>query len=228
MARTRTLTEMIADVRQRTNLENSEFVTDPEITEYLNQELAELWARIAQGSGAPHYRSAYPISATTDQTLYPLPDDFWQVQGVEATIDGVTYRMRSFGPAEHARLVSSTARWPWYDGTKYRIQAENIEFQPVTQAFNAVLYYTPSQPRLVDGGDTFDGYNGYEMAAIYGACATVQAKEDTDPNFYLGQRERIYRLIDSLAAQRDAAEPERVQDVTLGWSDGLFVDGWVP
>jgi hypothetical protein len=219
---------MIADVRQRTNLETSTFVTDAEITEYLNQELAELWAHIAQGSGAPHYRAAFPIAVTTNANLYPLPDDFWQAQEVSATVDGVTYRVRSFGPGERAWLTNSQARFPWLSTTRYRIQADNIEFQPVTQAFSAVLYYTPSQPRLVNGGDTFDGYNGYEMAAIYGACATVQAKEDTDPNFHIGQRERIYRLIDSLAAQRDANEPERVQDVTIGTGDVSYGDGWIP
>lgn len=227
MSRTRTLTQMIADVRQRTNLETSTFVTDAEITEYLNQELAELWARIAQGSGAPHYRAAYPYSVTTSQTLYPLPADFWRVQGVEATISGTTYRMRAFGPAERAALVNSAAsQYPWFDTTKYRIQADNIEFQPVTQAFSATLFYTPSQPRLVNVGDTFDGYNGYEMAAIYGACATCQAKEDTDTSFYIGQRERIYQLIESLSGQRDANEPERVQDV-MSCGD-VFGEGWIP
>lgn len=228
MARTRTLTEMIADVRVRTNLETSTFVTDAEITEYLNQELAELWARIAQGSGAPHYRSAYSIAVAVGQTLYPLPADYWQCQGVEATIDGSTYRLRSFAPAERAALASSLTRYPWFDATKYRIQAENIEFQPVNQAFDAVLYYTPSQPRLINGGDTFDGYNGYEMAAIYGACATCQAKEETDPTFYLAQRSRIYDLIESLAAQRDASEPERVQDVMIGCGDIFYGNGWIP
>jgi hypothetical protein len=217
---------MIADVRQRTNLETSTFVTDAEITEYLNQELAELWARIAQGSGAPHYRAAYPYSVTTTQSLYPLPADFWQAQGVEATVDGSTYRLRAFGPSEHGWLKSSDTRFPWLSTIRYRVQAENIEFLPVSQAFSATLYYTPSQPRLVNGGDTFDGYNGYEMAAIYGACATCQAKEETDPSFHLGQRERIYRMIDSLAAQRDAAEPERVQDV-MGCGDASFGDGWL-
>lgn len=219
---------MISDVRQRTNLETSTFVTDTEITEYLNQELAELWARIAQGSGAPHYRSSQSISVVVGTTSYPLAADFWRAQGVEATINGTTYRLRAFAPAERAALSNSNSSvYPWYDDTKYRIQAGNIEFQPVTQAFSATLFYTPSQTRLVNGTDTFDGYNGYEMAAIYGACATCQAKEETDPSFYLAQRERIYALIESLSGQRDASEPEHVQDVVSS-AEGLLDAWWMP
>lgn len=222
MSRTRTLAQMISDVRSRTNMEASTFVSDAEITEFLNVELAELWARIAQGSGAPHYRAAFAIAVIATQTLYPLPADFWQAQGVEATIDGVPYAIRSFMPKERAGLTSNN-RYPCQATLRYRIQAGNIEFQPVSSAFPATLFYTPSQPRLVNAGDTFDGYNGYEAAAIYGACATVQAKEETDPSFYAGQRDRIYRLIDSLASQRDASEPERVQDVIGGvYGDELW------
>lgn len=225
MSRSRSLGDMIQDVRQRTNMETSTFVTDAEITEYLNVELAELWARIAQGSGAPHYRAAFPYAVVATQNLYPLPGDFWQAQGVEAVIGGVPYSIRSFMPVERAGLTSRD-RYPCQATLRYRIQADNIEFQPVTTAFAATLFYTPSQPRLVNAGDTFDGYNGYEAAAIYGACATVQEKEDTDASFYSGQRERIYGLIDSLAAQRDASEPERVQDVIGGSVDELFGPRW--
>lgn len=227
MARARQLTDLIADVRNRTNMETSTFVTNAEITEYLNQEIAELWARLVQGSGAPHYRSLYSIAVTPAQTLYPLPGDFWQVQGVEATINSVAVMIRPFMPREHAaqsRIGTYPFPYPYSDYIRYRVQADNIEFLPATQTFTATLFYTACAPRLVNPTDTFDGFNGYEMAPIYGACATVREKEETDPSFFLSQRERLYQHIDSLAAQRDASEPERVQDVSgsgfTGW--GIF------
>ena len=60
------------------------------------------------------------------------------------------------------------------------------------------------------------------MAAIYVTVATMLAKEESDPSFYVGQKERIYRHIDSLASQRDASAPERVQDVSQDFG------GWWP
>jgi hypothetical protein len=152
--------------------------------------------------------------------LYALPADFFQLQALEATLGGITGRLRPFMQSEHA-LLANAQPYAWYSPIRYRVQANNLEILPATQTFNATLYYTPAPPRLVSGGDTFDGFAGYEVAAIYGACATVLAKEESDPGFYMAQRDRIYTQIQSVAAQRDANEPERVQDVTTqAWPFG--------
>lgn len=212
--RTRSLTDLISDVRQRTNQENSTFVTDAEITEYLNQELAELWAHIVQGSGQPHYRSSYDIAVTAGTALYALPADFYEVQGVEITLNGITGAIHPFMPLERGTLASQ-GTWGAIVPVRYRIQAGNIEFLPSTQSFSATLYYTPSSPRLSAGGDTVDGFNGFEVAAIYGTCATILQKEESDSSFYVGQKERVYKHIAALAAHRDASHPERVQDISV-------------
>lgn len=213
--RTRTLANLIADVRTRTNQENSEFVTDAEIQEYINQALAELHTRLTQGTGQPFYRATTSISVVTGVALYALPESFWTLQGVEATIDGVTGPLTPFMPIEHAGLTSAAQGSPW--GTtspvRYRVQGDNIEVLPATRTFSMTVFFTPSCPRLEEPDDTFDGFNGYEVAAIYDACATVLAKEESDPSFYMAQRDRIYALVDSTAGSRDMGAPERVQDV---------------
>jgi len=204
-------------------MENSTFITDSEITEYLNQELAELWSRLIQGQGQPFYRSSSSITVTSGTALYNLPSDFFEVQEVIATIGGVSGPLRPFMASEHGYLVNGGAvtLLPGF-AVRYRIQANQIEFVPSSQSFTAILYYSPTQPRLSAGGDTFDGFAGFEMAAIYGTVATMLAKEESDPSFYVGQKERIYRHIDSLASQRDASAPERVQDVSQDFG------GWWP
>ncbi len=223
MARTRSLTDLILDCRQRANMENSTFCTDAEITEYLNQELAELWSRLAQGEGQPHVRASALVNGSTGvvagTSLYALPADFWRLQEVEATINGWTGRLDAFEPVERAQLTNQCAYRPG-NPVMYRCGGGNIEFLPAQYSFPATIYYTPCQTRLVSGGDNFDGYNGYEMAAIYGTVATMLAKEESDPSFWIGQRERIYTHIDSLAGQRDAGAPERVQDTVgqRGWN----------
>lgn len=212
MSRSRTLTAMISDVRLRTNQENSTFVTDSEITEYINQELAELWTRLVMAQGQPHYRSSTTISVVTPTAIYALPADFWTVQEVSGTANGSTFNLRPFMANEHAAL-SSTGIFAPYGPVMYRIQAGNIEFRPATESFTATVYYTSYQPRLVAGSDTFDGFNGFEMCAIAGACATVLAKEESDPSFYLSLKDRFYTTAERAAAHRDMSSPERVQDV---------------
>jgi hypothetical protein len=227
VARTRTLTNFIADIRGRTNQENSLFVTDSEITEYLNQALAELWGRLTQGSGQPFYRAQSPISVTAGTSIYSLPADFWVLQGIDATINGVSGTLTPFMPAQHGSLNSANrSAWGTVSPVQYRLGGNNIEMLPSTMTFTATLYYSPCCPRLVTGSDTFDGFNGYEVAAVYDACATILAKEESDPGFYIGQRDRIYRHIDSLAGDRDMSMPERVQDVR---SDDYSIgdSGWL-
>ena len=219
MARSRTLTNLLLDVRSRVNQENSTFVTDAELTEYLNQELAELWTRLVLSQGQPHYRTTTTVSVVSGTALYALPSDFFSVQEVTATLNGVVAPLRPFMPAEHADLANPSL-YAMYYGVSYRVQGTNIEFRPATETFTATLYYTPCQPRLVTGSDTFDGFNGFEMCAIAGACATVLAKEDSDPSFYERQKMKFYEVAERAAAHRDMSSPERVQDVSttmVGW-----------
>jgi hypothetical protein len=218
--RTRTLTDLIADVRNRINMETSSFLTDSEITEYLNQALSELWVRICMNGGQPFYRATTTLNVVAGQTLYTLPADFLNLQGVEATINGWTGRIDPFMSSEHARLSNGTmAGISVVSPVRYRLQAGVIEFLPNIYAFPATLFYTPTCPRLVNGSDTFDGFGGLEVAAIYQACATCQAKEESDPSFYMAERDRIYKHIDAVSAARDLSATERVQDVMGGLDD---------
>lgn len=212
MSRTRTLTNMLLDVRMRTNMENSTFCTDAELTEYLNQALAKLWRRLCQNAGQPFYRSSTTYTVTSATTLQALPADFYQVQEVSAVMGGFTYSLTPFMAAERGALKSATV-YTALGSPQYRVQANNIEFLPVSQSFTATLFYAPAQPRLAVGSDVFDGFAGYELAALYETCAIVNQKEETDPSFYAGQAAAIYADIDLQIAQRDAANPERVQDV---------------
>lgn len=217
MARTRTLTNLIADCRMRAGMENSTFVTDAEITEYLNQELAELHGRLALNQAHPFLRSSSTISVLAGTALYSLPDTFWRLDELVGVINGITVEIRPFMRSERAPLINNGA-WGDYLPVFYRLQGSQIELRPATQTFTATLYYTPCATRLSAGSDTFDGYNGFEMAAIYGTVATMLAKEESDYSFYAMQKDRIYLHIDSLAQERDGAYPDRVQDV-VGWGE---------
>lgn len=215
MARSRSLTNMLLDVRMRTNQENSTFVTDAELTEYLNQELAELWTRLVIVQGQPAYRSSTTIAVTAPTAVYALPADFLSVQNVEATIDGLTFALRPYMQSERADLMNSgvVQLYGPYGPLQYRVTGNNIEFRPATRNFSADVFYTPCQPRLSAGSDTFDGFNGFEMCAIAGVCAVVMAKEESDPSFYMGLKQQFYRVAEAAMAQRDMGSPERVQDV---------------
>lgn len=212
MSRSRTLSDMLQEVRTRTNQENSSFVTDTELTGYLNQEITRLWRKLISGSGHPHFRTQSAFTVTTATSLQSLPSDFFSMQEVTATFGGVTGFIRPFTPSQRGAYLNAgyaAVSTP----TKYRIQGNNIEFLPVTQTFTGTYFYFPTATKLVNNADTFDGYCGYEAGPIYGVCATVAAKEESDPGFYKAMQAEQYEDITTMIAQRDASNPETVQDI---------------
>ena len=219
MARTRTAEQMVQDVLERTNLENSEFVTPEEVLEYLNQERAELDSRLRRNEGQVHRSTTTTIAVVAGTVSYALPADFWELLGITGLIDGWQGALEPFMETERASLMNSILIIPAEIGPRYRISGAFIDFLPSTKSFTATMRYVAGSTRLRLGmtpPDTIDGYNGYEVAMIFGACATALAKEESDPSFYLSEKARIYRLIDANAAQRDASRPERVTDVHGG------------
>lgn len=216
MARTRALSDLIADVRSRANMETSTFVTDAEITEWLNQELAELHIHLVTNEGQPHFRQQQNLSVLQNVALYPLPSDFYRVQRITANISGYNMDLEPFMESERASLLNSTIYGYVARGSSpmYRVQGSNLEILPATRAYSATLFYVQRCPRLVSGTDTTDGFDGYEMAAICGATAIALQKEESDASLYLAHKVNWLRLVDSAAPNRDASHPERVADVT--------------
>lgn len=222
MARVRTLEDMIVDCRQRADMENSTFVTNDEITEILNQELAELYNHIWTNEDKPHYRNRiqYQVDGNAITSIQPLPFDFLAVQEVMAEWNGMQFNILPFMAGEHAMYLNDN--WlTFYGVPKYRIQAGNIEIVPVNQATLITLWYTPCLSRLVNPSDVFDGVNGWEVAAIYGTVAQMLLKEESDASTWLAMKDRVLAFVDAWAAKRDAANPERIQE-TVAYDDGIW------
>ena len=220
--------DIVADIRRRANLENSDFCTDQEILEYFNQEVTELRGKLRLNEGQVHESSSEDISVTNGTTSYPLPLDFWQLLSVNVTIGGRVRALEPFMETERADLINGPV-FTTLSSPLYRIMGRTIDFLPANQDYTATLRYVPSNGRLRLGlipADMFDGYNGFEMAPIYGTVALCLAKEQLDPSFWEGRKMALYKQIDALAAQRDAGRPERVTDVTGGLDNGFGPFGW--
>ncbi len=109
------LVDLILRCRQRADMINTQFVTDEEITSYLNESLGELYDLIVQNAGqefflrrawieetqpvAPPQGSpnGYMVRGAQDGTYAVLPPDFYRLLGVEAHFgDGIPWMMRPY------------------------------------------------------------------------------------------------------------------------------------
>lgn len=216
MSRERSIDDLIVDVRQKANMENSEFVTDDEILEALNQQFTKLKTHLRRNEGQPHERKAAPaLTVTSAASLYDLPVDFWELLSVEANLGGIQRRLDPYMEAERAALSNASVLVP--SGTPmYRLSGQQIEFLPVTQSFSATVYYVPGMVRYKRNQtprQMVNGWNGYEMAPVYTVVAELLAKEGADPSYWEGKAREMYVLIDANAANRDGGHPERVSEV---------------
>lgn len=214
MARTRTLTNLIADVRACSDTENDTHVTDAQITEFLNQAIAELYDLLVDARGHEYYITTGTISLVAGTEKYNLPSDFYQMLHVEIAIGNWNYDVLPYSIHERTKynqLVAATT----YPGL-YRVMGSQISFLPVPRAaFTVTIYYVPFPTRLSAGSDTFDGIAGWEEYAVWRAAAYVLAKEESDPSFALQMLANLKDRIQRMADKRSSAGNERVRDTLV-------------
>lgn len=190
MARSRTLTNLIADVRERCDMVGSTFITDATLTEYINQSAARCQNKFSAAAGHS-YQSSTTTWTTTSSLTYALPSDFFETQLVMISNGGSNQAMRPFEMHEYPR---------WSERAS-------------TAGYTVTMIYTPVLARLVNGSDTFDGVNGWEEWVILDACIKALNKEESDVSVLMAQRQDIEAEITTMAGNRENAWPSRIVDV---------------
>lgn len=221
-----TLAGMIESVRQRANIQNQgQFISDSELTGYLNYCLADLYDKLVQAGGQEFYRKTAVITTNNVDDTYPLPPDFMRLTSVDAKFATNIYITCQ------PYMEEERNRYRWYPGWQYnrpvyyRMMGNAIRFIPQPSGtYTLELHYYPTFQKLVgtfdpttllvvEGSAAFDGVNGWEEEAIWRAVAYCRQKGDEDPGFALERIAEIDQRIQALAASRDATGPERVHDV---------------
>ena len=218
MAKTITLSELRQQVRERADMVNSLFVTDSEITTYINQSASALHDMLVQKFGNDYYLSSSSLSIQSGVDLYSLPADFYKLTGIDVVLSsGRSTPLKRFGwddrnRAGHAAVGSVNFR--------YRVQGTQIRLSPTPSAnHTAILWYVPTVATLSSGTDVLDGVNGWEEFVVVDAAIKCKEKEESDTRILERQRQRLELRIEEAAENRDAGEPITVRDVydDLGW-----------
>lgn len=211
MARTATLTVLIADTRKAADMEGSTFVSDSEITRYLNQSATELYDLLVEKS-ADYYVTSGTVSVVAGTSTYALPASFYKLLSAEVPLGGeMSYIMQPFAWA-HRHLYGEAG---WGCGpVAYQLRGGNITFVPEPDAaYTVTVWYIPAFTDLSAGSDTLDGVNGWEEYVTLDAAIKCLRKEESDVSLLMAQKEMLReRIIRN--AHRDQGEPHRIIDVT--------------
>lgn len=212
-----TLQNLIDRIRRRTNNEQSQFVTDAELTDEINSSLSELDDLLIAESA--DYKLKEVEVTITDSTLamFPLPDDFLKSRGVSRqfggrwmTLDRYFYSGRDI--YEFPYLVA-----PYGDiSIFYKIEDGYCRIIPTQNSAGTYrLGYIPDFTYLVDPSDSLPAYmdtNSWCEYAVVDVCIKVLAKDNLDPGTFQQQKASLTQRIVNAAKNRDEGPPKTIQN----------------
>jgi len=215
MASTVTLLSMRDQARQRADMVNSQFITDAELTGYINASIKLLYDLLTN-AGEFYYFNTQTINIVANQDSYPLDASFYKLMGVDLVVDslgnGVTLKPFQF-EQRNSYLFTPTWNVVGLSYLRYMIQGNNIKFVPMPSGATTVkVFYVPKFNNLSGDSDTFDGINGWEEFVIVDSCIKMLTKEESDISTFAAQRADLAQRIDAMKLMRDIGAPARIGD----------------
>jgi len=221
--------DLIARVRRRADMVGSNFVSDDEVTDYLNSGIAELHdILVTKYEDYAISSVSHTLTAGTDNE-FALPSDFYKCLGVDykiSTSSETMVNLRSYNFSERNMYNNLFYNTGLVSTPRYHIQGNSLKFIPKpTTSGTATLYYVPEAQKLstIQTEDILLNLpNGYEEYAVVCAAINCLQKEETDVRVLLTQKSALKERIERAATYRNAGDPTfAVRDVAIG-VDELF------
>lgn len=207
MARTRTVADLISEIRSRGEVRSS-YAADAEVLFYLNTGVAKLY-RLIVGVNKDLYLSSHNLTVVSGTDAYALAADYWRTVGVEVQDGSYWYPLKRFLYAERLQYQQTSNRRT----TRYRVMGGNVRLSPTPAWAGTVRHwYIPAPPTLAAGG-SWDGFAGWEEFAIVDAVVGLKLKQEEDASGEMTQLQALTAEIKASSRERDDAEPDRVRDV---------------
>ena len=179
--------------RRRADMENSQFISDAEANDMINEAYCELYDLMVQ-SYERYYVKFGTFSLVPGTTAYALPADFYKALSFDLQAGNVYVTL--FPYDENERNSTTT--------TSYSIPTATVRMR-----------YIPMATLFVADTDTADFVNGWEALLITDVAIMMLEKEESATDALERRRERQLRRLQEMAQSRDIGMPGRVQDVTL-------------
>ena len=204
--------------RRMADMENSTFVSDAEIRDYINSAYAELYDLIIEKYEDYYVKTDTAMDLSSSDT-HNLPDDFYKALGVELDVGGSIYSLRNYTFQErnrHRATLYSGERL--FAETQYHIQGSKIKFIPSNGSGLATLHYIPVADQINDS-DTSQFTSiipGFEEYICLTAAISCLMKEESDVQMHMARKEMLKQRIESAAGKRNAGDSYSIADVSIG------------
>lgn len=203
-----TLAQLRTQIRYRTNQESTTFVTDSELTDYINQSTRELYDLLV---------AAYEDYFTT-ATSFTIAGGASTKTLTDIVAAGV-YKVLGLDWQYETGLFETLPQWHFGDRNRdtrrsYRVIGGAIHILPTTLAPGTYkLWAIPYFTALSADGDVFDGISGWDEYVIVDASIKVRDKAEEDPSVLIAQKGELLKRIQAMAQNRAAGEHQSIRDV---------------
>lgn len=216
-----TLLQLKTEARQRADMQNSNFVGDDELKNYINNSISELHDIMIQAYESDYYINEVTFQTTKDQESYDLStvipaDDLYKLRGVDAKLNKSDfYTLQPFMFNERNRNQNFGA-WSYLglSNVRYRLVGNTIRFTPIPDDNIEIrLWYIPTAQNLINDTDTLRDLNNFSEYIIVDAAIKMLQKEESDVTVLMAQKVALKRRIEEAANNRDAGMGDSVSDV---------------
>ena len=138
--------------RRRADMENSTFVTDAEIQDYLNSSISELHDYMVK-SYEDYFVSEQTYSVPIATGGANLPDDFYKALGVDYNSGGITSSLKAYSFSERNIYNTPYAVIDRLAEPMYKVEGNKIKLIPNnSQSGTITLYYVPQATQFSSTG----------------------------------------------------------------------------
>lgn len=214
----------------RADMLNSQFISLPEANSYISNSRKALYDLMAQKFGDEYFSSStYTWTTAGNQSLYPLPPDFYKSTLIEVALNPMDPQswvtLRRFNKVQQNLLNFPNVYTLWgVTNLRYRFTGNFIELAPFPTGGQTLrMWYTPRPKILMQDTDILDGISGWEDYVILDAARKMMLKQEQDTQEIVSELNGIVARIESAAENRDIAEPDTVSDSrrrNFAWGDG--------
>jgi hypothetical protein len=210
VARAVTLTNLRTWVRQLSDTENDDTVTDAELTALANRHYPEVYDLLIEAGPPEFYASSTTVSVTAGTIAYALAADFRALLGVYV----------------HESSDERRPLMPMPEGAR-------VQFKAPSQSVTVTLEYIPAASTLSSGSDTVDGVSGWEELIVCRMARDVMTKLEKDPSIVMATAASYEQRIKNRSKNRDRGQPRRITDLDeafvtapWGWTGASKLGGY--
>lgn len=223
-----TLQNLIDQVRSRSDMENNQFVTDTELTSYINNSLASL-DDILIGTYDDYRVSTFQSVLSGTNATIPIPSNFYKLRAVDfnsgqGQVNWQTIYSFQLPERNRSQNNLNTIVNPYINNDlSYRLSDAGIIIMPAERAAGTYqIWYVPKFIALADTDDTLTiqmDTQAWVEYSIVDVCIKILNKQNLDPSGFMAEKAELKQRIVSAAKNRNSAGPKRVANVRFQSSD---------